>query len=137
MNDRRAFSVAVFAFCNDQVLLIHHKRLAVWLPVGGELEPGERPVRQERDRRGGVVRGPRRRRDGPAEVEGRGGLCFVLVFRNEYLGEMEKTSFVNSFLGSRAIFSCRDGCNPPTTNQSPYQPFLFLSPPSNPAGPTA
>lgn len=44
MNDRRAFSVAVFAFCNDEVLLIHHKRLGVWLPVGGELEPGETPA---------------------------------------------------------------------------------------------
>lgn len=42
--DRRAFSVAIFARHGDAVLLIHHKRLGVWLPVGGEIEPGETPL---------------------------------------------------------------------------------------------
>jgi ADP-ribose pyrophosphatase YjhB (NUDIX family) len=41
---RRAFSVAVFARYQDQILLIHHHRLGTWLPVGGELEPGETPA---------------------------------------------------------------------------------------------
>lgn len=38
---RRAFSVAVFARNDGAVLLVRHKRLATWLPVGGEIEPGE------------------------------------------------------------------------------------------------
>lgn len=42
--NRRAFSVAVFARYQDQILLIHHHRLGTWLPVGGELEPGETPA---------------------------------------------------------------------------------------------
>lgn len=41
---RRAFSVAVYARRGDQVLVIHHRRLRTWLPVGGELEPGETPL---------------------------------------------------------------------------------------------
>jgi 8-oxo-dGTP diphosphatase len=41
---RRAFSVAIFCRHGDAVLLIRHKRLATWLPVGGELEPGETPL---------------------------------------------------------------------------------------------
>lgn len=41
---RRAFSVAVFARHAGRVLLVHHKRLGVWLPVGGEIEPGETPL---------------------------------------------------------------------------------------------
>lgn len=42
---RRAFSVAVFARDADgQVLLIRHKRLGTWLPVGGEIEDGEAPL---------------------------------------------------------------------------------------------
>jgi 8-oxo-dGTP pyrophosphatase MutT (NUDIX family)/ketosteroid isomerase-like protein len=41
---RRAFSVAIFARHRGRVLLIHHKRLATWLPVGGEIEPGETPL---------------------------------------------------------------------------------------------
>lgn len=27
-----------------QVLVIHHRRLKTWLPVGGEIEPGETPL---------------------------------------------------------------------------------------------
>jgi 8-oxo-dGTP pyrophosphatase MutT (NUDIX family) len=44
---RRAFSVAVYARrggAGGQVLVIHHRRLGTWLPVGGELEPGETPL---------------------------------------------------------------------------------------------
>jgi ADP-ribose pyrophosphatase YjhB (NUDIX family) len=43
---RRAFSVAIFARHTSthgvrRVLLVHHKRLGTWLPVGGEVEEGE------------------------------------------------------------------------------------------------
>jgi 8-oxo-dGTP pyrophosphatase MutT (NUDIX family) len=41
---RRAFSVAIFARYRGRVLLIRHKRLGVWLPPGGECEPGETPL---------------------------------------------------------------------------------------------
>jgi 8-oxo-dGTP pyrophosphatase MutT (NUDIX family) len=41
---RRAFSVAIYARAGDRVLVIEHRRLATWLPVGGELEPGETPL---------------------------------------------------------------------------------------------
>lgn len=41
---RRAWSVAVLARHDGDVLLIHHKRLDAWLPVGGEVEAGETPL---------------------------------------------------------------------------------------------
>ena len=41
---RRAFSVAVYARKGDRVLVIEHRRLGTWLPVGGELEAGETPL---------------------------------------------------------------------------------------------
>jgi 8-oxo-dGTP pyrophosphatase MutT (NUDIX family) len=44
---RRAFSVAVYARrggAGGEVLVIHHRRLGTWLPVGGELEEGETPL---------------------------------------------------------------------------------------------
>jgi 8-oxo-dGTP diphosphatase len=41
---RRAFSVAVYARRGDRVLVIEHRRLATWLPIGGELESGETPL---------------------------------------------------------------------------------------------
>jgi 8-oxo-dGTP diphosphatase len=44
---RRAFSVAVYARrggVGGRVLVIHHHRLKTWLPVGGEIEPGETPL---------------------------------------------------------------------------------------------
>jgi 8-oxo-dGTP diphosphatase len=43
-SDRRAFSVAVYARRSDRVLVIEHKRLQTWLPIGGELEAGETPL---------------------------------------------------------------------------------------------
>lgn len=48
MDERRAFSVAVFACHRGRVLLIHHKRLDAWLPVGGEIEAGETPLEAAR-----------------------------------------------------------------------------------------
>jgi 8-oxo-dGTP diphosphatase len=41
---RRAFSVAVYARRGQQVLVIEHRRLKTWLPIGGELEAGETPL---------------------------------------------------------------------------------------------
>lgn len=42
--DRQAFSVAIFARNAGRILLIKHKRLGTWLPVGGEIDPGETPL---------------------------------------------------------------------------------------------
>ena len=47
MTERRALSVAIFVRRTagpdaGRVLLIKHRRLATWLPVGGEVEAGER-----------------------------------------------------------------------------------------------
>jgi 8-oxo-dGTP pyrophosphatase MutT (NUDIX family) len=41
---RKAFSVAVYARKQDHVLVIEHRRLKTWLPIGGELEAGETPA---------------------------------------------------------------------------------------------
>jgi 8-oxo-dGTP diphosphatase len=41
---RRAFSVAVYALRGDRVLVIEHRRLSTWLPIGGELLAGETPL---------------------------------------------------------------------------------------------
>jgi 8-oxo-dGTP pyrophosphatase MutT (NUDIX family) len=43
-HDRRAFSVSIFCRHAGAVLLVRHRRLATWLPVGGELEAGETPL---------------------------------------------------------------------------------------------
>jgi 8-oxo-dGTP diphosphatase len=45
---RRAFSVAIYARRAGQVLVIAHRRLGTWLPIGGELEPGETPLEAAR-----------------------------------------------------------------------------------------
>ena len=45
---RRAFSVSIFARHHDKILLIKHTRLGTWLPVGGELNPGETPLEAAR-----------------------------------------------------------------------------------------
>ena len=39
--ERRAFSVAVYARRGGRVLVIEHRRLRTWLPIGGEIEAGE------------------------------------------------------------------------------------------------
>jgi len=33
--------VAAFVFWKDKVLLVHHKKLGLWLPVGGHIDPNE------------------------------------------------------------------------------------------------
>jgi 8-oxo-dGTP pyrophosphatase MutT (NUDIX family) len=48
VSPRRAFSVAVYARRGNRVLVIEHRRLRTWLPVGGELEPGESPLEAAR-----------------------------------------------------------------------------------------
>jgi len=45
---RRAFSVAIFCRHEGAVLLVRHRRLGKWLPVGGELEAGETPLEAAR-----------------------------------------------------------------------------------------
>ncbi len=45
---RRAFSVAVYARRGERVLVIEHRRLKTWLPIGGELEAGETPLEAAR-----------------------------------------------------------------------------------------
>ena len=45
---RRAFSVAVYARRGARVLVIEHRRLNTWLPIGGELEAGETPLEAAR-----------------------------------------------------------------------------------------
>jgi 8-oxo-dGTP pyrophosphatase MutT (NUDIX family) len=48
MPERRAFSVSVFCRNSGAVLLVRHRRLGTWLPVGGEIEPGETPLEAAR-----------------------------------------------------------------------------------------
>jgi 8-oxo-dGTP pyrophosphatase MutT (NUDIX family) len=48
VSERRAFSVSIFARHAGRVLLVAHKRLGTWLPVGGEIEPGETPLEAAR-----------------------------------------------------------------------------------------
>ncbi|WP_242360450.1 NUDIX domain-containing protein [Anaeromyxobacter sp. SG17] len=45
---RRAFSVSVFCRHGGAILLVRHRRLGTWLPVGGEIEPGETPLEAAR-----------------------------------------------------------------------------------------
>lgn len=47
MSERRAFSVAIYVRrggSGGEVLIIKHRRLDKWLPIGGELEAGETPL---------------------------------------------------------------------------------------------
>ena len=48
MTDRRAFSVAIFCRNGGAILLVKHKRLGAWLPIGGEMEAGETPLEAAR-----------------------------------------------------------------------------------------
>jgi ADP-ribose pyrophosphatase len=45
---RRAFSVSIFCRHAGAILLVRHRRLGTWLPVGGEIEPGETPLEAAR-----------------------------------------------------------------------------------------
>ena len=47
-SSRRAFSVSIFCRHDGAILLVRHRRLGTWLPVGGELEPGETPLEAAR-----------------------------------------------------------------------------------------
>ncbi len=38
------FTVAVFVVENHRVLLVHHRGLDRWLPLGGHIDPGEDPI---------------------------------------------------------------------------------------------
>lgn len=38
------WTVSAYLMRGDRVLLVHHKRLNMWLPIGGGIEPGERPA---------------------------------------------------------------------------------------------
>lgn len=48
MSERRAFAVAIFCRHKGSILLVRHKRLDLWLPVGGEVEAGETPLEAAR-----------------------------------------------------------------------------------------
>lgn len=41
---RRAFAASVYVLNGRDVLLVKHKRLGIWLPVGGEVEDNETPT---------------------------------------------------------------------------------------------
>ena len=41
---RRAFSVSIYCRHEGSVLLVQHKRLRLWVPVGGEMLLGETPL---------------------------------------------------------------------------------------------
>jgi 8-oxo-dGTP pyrophosphatase MutT (NUDIX family) len=43
INDLIDFTIAAFIVHEDKVLLVHHKKLDTWLPVGGHIELDEDP----------------------------------------------------------------------------------------------
>ena len=102
---RRAFSVAVYARQGERVLVIEHRRLKTWLPIGGELEPGETPleaaVRELREETGlaGAFRGLAGALDGvppgllgyEEHVAGQKGLHMNFVFVCEILPGLDVT----------------------------------------------
>lgn len=45
---RRAWSVSVYCRHEGAVLLVLHKRLKAWVPIGGEMKEGETPVEAAR-----------------------------------------------------------------------------------------
>ena len=45
---RRTFSVAIFCRHEGHILLVRHRRLQTYLPVGGEIEAGETPIEAAR-----------------------------------------------------------------------------------------
>ena len=103
--ERRAFSVAVYARRGERVLVIEHRRLGTWLPIGGELEAGETPLeaahRELREETGLV--GPFRRLAGALDGvppgflgyeehrAGSKGVHLNFVFVTEVAGDAEVT----------------------------------------------
>lgn len=59
MTITRDFTVAVFVVHNDHVLLHPHRKLGIWLPPGGHIEPNELPdeaaIREVEEESGLVV----------------------------------------------------------------------------------
>ena len=45
---RRAWSVSVYRRHEKDILLVLHRRLRIWVPVGGELHTGETPIEAAR-----------------------------------------------------------------------------------------
>ena len=43
IHEKIDFTVAIFVIQNGQVLLVHHRRLGKWLPLGGHIELDEDP----------------------------------------------------------------------------------------------
>ena len=43
LHEKIDFTVAIFVVADDQVLLIHHRKLDKWLPLGGHIELDEDP----------------------------------------------------------------------------------------------
>jgi len=41
---RRAFSVSAYVVCDHALLLVNHVKQQAWVPIGGEIEPDERPL---------------------------------------------------------------------------------------------
>ena len=43
IHEKIDFTVAIFVVQNDRILLIHHRKLGKWLPLGGHIELDEDP----------------------------------------------------------------------------------------------
>jgi 8-oxo-dGTP pyrophosphatase MutT (NUDIX family) len=43
IHEKIDFTVAIFVVLNDRILLIHHRKLGKWLPLGGHIELDEDP----------------------------------------------------------------------------------------------
>lgn len=43
LHEKIDFTVAIFVVANGQVLMVHHRRLGKWLPLGGHIELDEDP----------------------------------------------------------------------------------------------
>ncbi len=43
IHEKIDFTVAVFVVRNDKILLVHHRKLKKWLPIGGHIELDEDP----------------------------------------------------------------------------------------------
>jgi 8-oxo-dGTP pyrophosphatase MutT (NUDIX family) len=56
IHDRIDFTVAIFVVHQERVLLVHHRKLNKWLPIGGHIELDEDPeaaaVREAREESG-------------------------------------------------------------------------------------